>query len=156
MNGVRMSGLINELKNLYRHVEKHDNRFIFEVEQEKIFEISNRLKDLGFDHVKGVTAVDYPNEDVIEIIYYIGSYSKGNYAKLIIELKIILTREDLETPSLIGIWQSSEYAERETYEMFGVKFQGHPKLERLLLPDDFEGKYPLRKEFKIPEEGIDE
>lgn len=155
-NGEKLSSLTDKVKSYCKNVVwEHDNRVALEVNKEKIIDLSNRLKNLGFDHVKGVTGVDYPSEDKIDVSYYIGSYSRRGYAKLIIELKTSLPRENPKTPSLNKIWQSCEYHERETYEMFGVIFQGHPKLELLLLPDEFEGKYPLRKEFKIPEEGIE-
>jgi NADH-quinone oxidoreductase subunit C len=155
VNGERAKGLTNKVKDICKNIAwANDNRIILEVDKGKIIDLSNRLKNLGFCHVKGVTGIDYPSKDMINITYYIGSYSRRNYAKLIVELKINLPRENPKTPSLIEIWQSCEYPERETYEMFGVIFQGHPNLERLLLPDDFEGKYPLRKGFKIPEEGI--
>lgn len=156
VNGERITELIGKVKDLCRNVALvDDNRLLLEVDKEKIIDLSHKLKDLEFDHVKGVTGVDYPNESIIKVIYYVGSYSRTDYANLIVELKITLPRENPKTPSLIKIWQSCEYPERETFEMFGVIFQGHPKLKLLLLPDEFEGKYPLRKEFKIPEEGIE-
>lgn len=156
MNGEKVNGLIDDVKEFCSNAALvHGNRLILEVDKERIIDLSNKLKDLGFDHVKGVTGVDYPNKDLIEIIYYIGSYSEKDYVELIVELKIVLPRENPETHSLIKIWGSSEYHERETFEMLGIIFRGHPKLKLLLLPDDFKGKYPLRKEFKIPEEGIE-
>ncbi len=155
-NGIRASGLIDKIKDLCKSTELEiDNRLILKADREKIIDLSHRLKDLGFDHVKGVTGVDYPKKGLIEAIYYIGSYSNRDYADFMVELKISLPRDIPKTPSLIDIWPSCEYSERETYEMFGIIFQGHPKLKLLLLPDDFEGKFPLRKEFKIPEEGIE-
>ena len=155
-NGDRASGLITEIKSLCKSaVLEDDSRLTLEVDKDRAIDVGCRLKDAGFDHVKGVTGVDYPNKGLIEVIYYIGTYSKKNYADLVIELKISLSKENPKTPSLIDVWQSCEYPERETYEMFGIIFQGHPKLKLLLLPDDFEGKYPLCKEFKIPEEGIE-
>lgn len=156
VNGNEASGLIDEIKSLCKSVVlEDDNRLILEADKERAIDLGCRLKEVGFDHVKGVTGVDYPNKGLIEAIYYIGSYSKREYADLVVELKLSLSKENPKTPSLINVWQSCEYSERETYEMFGIIFQGHPKLKLLLLPDDFEGKYPLCKEFKIPEEGIE-
>lgn len=155
-NGEKLSSLTDKVKSFCKNVVcEPDNRIALEVDAVKIIDLSNSLKNLGFDHVKGVTGVDYPSANKIDVAYYIGSYSKREYTKLIIELKTSLPREIPKTPSLNKIWPSCEYHERETYEMFGIIFQGHPKLELLLLPDEFEGKYPLRKEFKIPEEGIE-
>ncbi len=156
MNGEGMKGLFDKVKGLCKKtVWASDCRVILEVDEKNIVDLGDRLNKMGFDHVKGVTGVDYPEKGSIEVIYYVGSYSVKDYAKLIIELKTSLPREDPKTPSLIKIWKSCEYPERETYEMLGVVFQGHPKLKLLLLPDDFEGMYPLRKEFMIPEEGIE-
>jgi len=153
--GRKVDGVVEAIKGLCKVVSVSESRVVIEVERTNLIALCDKLKSLGFDHVKGVTGVDYPNKNVIEVFYYIGSYSVKEYGKLIVELKISLPRENPETPSLVKIWPSCEYSERETYEMFGVTFKGHPKLEVMLLPEELEGVYPLRKDFKIPEEGIE-
>ena len=155
-SGRKASGLVEEIREFCENITQvSDNRMVIEVDRRKIVEVCERLRERGFDHVKGVTGVDRPDINAIEVIYYVGSYSVEKYAGLILELKARLPKEDPKVPSLIKVWPSCEYPERETYEMLGVMFRGHPKLKRMLLPDDFEGVHPLRKDFKIPEEGIE-
>lgn len=155
-SGIKADSLAEEIKEFCESVTQvSDNRMIVEVDRGRVIEVCERLRERGFDHVKGVTGVDRPDVNAIEVIYYVGSYSVEKYAGLILELKTRLPKEDPKMPSLIKVWPSCEYPERETYEMLGVIFQGHPKLKLMLLPEDFEGVYPLRKGFKIPEEGIE-
>ena len=67
-----------------------------------------------------------------------------------ITLKVELTAENLHCQSVEAIWKSANWNEREAYDMFGILFDGHPDLRRILMPDDWEG-YPLRKDYQVPE-----
>ncbi|MPZ15042.1 MAG: hypothetical protein GEU73_11565 [Chloroflexi bacterium] len=102
------------------------------------------LRDqLGYVYLSMVTAVDFA--DHIEIVYltYALDHPHGVF------LKAKLPREDLpECPSLTATWPGAEFQERETYDLMGINFVGHPDLTRILLEDDFPG-YPLRKDFSI-------
>jgi NADH-quinone oxidoreductase subunit C len=156
VSGEKVSELSEIVKDFCKNVTIVSNtRLLLEVDKERILEVAKKLIGLGFDHVKGVCGVDYPNSSKIEVIYYISSYSSKDYEKIIIELRISLPRDNPTTLSLTSVWPSCEYSERETYEMLGIKFEGHPRLKLLLLPEEFEGVYPLRKEYMIPEEGIE-
>ncbi len=123
-------------------------------EPKKITEVAEKLKAEGFDHVKSVSGVDYSDQGYFEIVYHVSSYSTSELAKTILVLKVRVPSDNPRSPSLIKIWPSVEMMERETYEMYGIIFEGHPELKRLFLPEEFEGVYPLRKSFKIKEEGI--
>jgi NADH-quinone oxidoreductase subunit C len=125
------------------------------VDSSKILEVAHKLDSLGFDHVKSVTAVDYPQETKIDMIYHISSFLNADLAKFIFELKTSLDRQDPKIASVIDIWPSAEYPERETLDLMGVTFEGLPEKERLFLMDNFEGGPPLRKDFKLKTEGID-
>lgn len=119
---------------------------------DKILEVARFLKEkLNFDYLLSVSAVDYIKENRFQIIYYVLS-SKG---KLVLMLRTNIPRDKPSTRSLISVWEAVDYHERETWEMFGIVFEGHPNLTRLLLPEDWEGGYPLRKDFKLfsPEGG---
>jgi len=125
------------------------------VDSSKVPDVAHKLDSLGFDHVKSVTAVDLPEELKIDIIYHISSFLNAELAKVIFELKTSLDRSDPKIASVIDIWPSAEYPERETLDLMGVTFEGLPKKERLFLMDNFEGGPPLRKDFKLKTEGID-
>jgi len=107
--------------------------------------------ELGFDHVVLVSGTDYPNDNVMEVVYHIATYGRKELRDLVISLVSRVPRDDPKISTLTSIWPSSEYAERETHEMLGIVFEGHPKLERLLLPEDWNDIPPLRKDFKPPE-----
>ncbi|EZQ06978.1 MULTISPECIES: NADH-quinone oxidoreductase subunit C [Acidianus] len=130
-----------------------DTRGYVEVPKDRIVEVAKKLKELGFDHVKAVTGIDFPEQEKIQLIYHVSSYSENLY-NIIFEIKSFTSYKDCVMPSLITVWESSWTGERETHEMLGVYFEGHPDMRRLFLPEDFDGVYPLRKEFKIKLEGL--
>jgi len=109
------------------------------------------LQRFGLDHVLAVSGVDYPWENHLDVVYFLSSYSRDNLKHVVVSLKIHLEREKPSLPSLTPIWESANMFERETYEMFGVTFEGHPNLQKLLLEDNWDGPPPLRKDLKIPE-----
>ncbi len=126
-------------------------RIKVKVKPERIKDAAEYIKnELGFDHVASVSGVDYPNDQELEVIYHIAAYEREDLRDLVVALAARIPRQDPKTPTLTDIWPSSEYSERETYEMIGIIFEGHPKLERLLLPEDWDDIPPLRKEFKNP------
>ncbi len=105
---------------------------------------------LGFDHAESVAGTDYPKDSQIEVIYHLGSYTKQELEGHIMALATRTPRDDRsQLPSLINIFKSVEYHERETFEMLGVYFEGHPRNERFLLPEDWADIPPLRREFRI-------
>ena len=120
------------------------------VDPADIIEVATFIRDnLGFDHAESVTGTDYPKDNQIEVIYQLGSYSKDDIAAHILSLATRTSRDDARLPSLINVYKSAEYHERETFEMLGVYFEGHPRNERFLLPEDWADLPPLRKEFRI-------
>lgn len=120
------------------------------VDPADIIEVATFIRDnLGFDHAESVTGTDYPKDNQIEVIYQLGSYSKDDIAAHILSLATRTSRDDARLPSLISVYKSAEYHERETFEMLGVYFEGHPRNERFLLPEDWADLPPLRKEFRI-------
>ncbi|BDC19703.1 NADH-quinone oxidoreductase subunit C [Acidianus sp. HS-5] len=131
-----------------------DSRGSLETTKDKIVEVAKTMKELGFDHVIAVTGIDFPDQHKIQVIYHVSSYSVDELQKMIFAVKTYVDYKDLSLPSLTQIWGNAWTGERETYEMLGVRFEGHPELARLFLPEDFEGVYPLRKDFKIKMEGL--
>jgi NADH-quinone oxidoreductase subunit C len=109
------------------------------------------LQRFGFDHTLTVSGVDHPSENHLDVVYFLSSYLRDDLKHIVVSLKIHLQRENPSLPSLTPIWESANLFERETYEMFGVNFEGHPNLEKLLLQDNWDGPPPMRKDLKIPE-----
>jgi len=115
-----------------------------------IVEVATYLRDsMGFDHAESASGTDYPKENQIEVNYHLGSYTRDDLLANIIVLTTKANRDDPRVPSLIRVYPSVEYHERETYEMLGVYFEGHPRMERFLLPEDWADIPPLRKDFRI-------
>ena len=110
-------------------------------------EVCRWLRDdtsADYDLLLDVTAVHWPQESQpIEIVYHLYSHSRNDRLRLKTR-----TGDQGPVPSLADLWKSAEWNERETYDMFGVEFEGHPDLRRILMPDDYTG-YPLRKEFPL-------
>lgn len=115
-----------------------------------IVAIALYLRDtLGFDHAESVAGTDYPKDNQIEVIYHLGSYGVPGLEGQIMSLTTRTSRDGATLPSLTKIFRSVEYHERETFEMLGVFFEGHPRNDRFLLPEDWADIPPLRKEFRI-------
>jgi NADH-quinone oxidoreductase subunit C len=111
-----------------------------------IAEFRQLAKDLfgqGFQYLFCVTCIDWKTH--LTMVYHMSSPADRNS----IVLKVKLDRGNPEIETVSDIWRTAEFHEREVYEMFGVIFQGHPDLRRLILTDDFVG-FPLRKDFDDP------
>jgi NADH:ubiquinone oxidoreductase subunit C len=120
------------------------------VEPHNIVEVATFLRDsMGFDHAESVAGTDYPKDNQIEVVYHLGSYSREDLSAHILWLTARTNRDDARLPTLINVYKSVEYHERECYEMLGVYFEGHPRNERFLLPEDWADIPPLRKDFRI-------
>ena len=120
------------------------------VPSNEIIEVASFIRDtLGFDHAESVSGTDYPKDNQIEVIYHLSSYSDEKLSSQVLALSTRVNRDDARLPTLINIFKSAEYHERETFEMLGVYFDGHPRNERFLLPEDWADIPPLRKEFRI-------
>ena len=125
-------------------------RIKIQVEPQDIVRVANFLRDsVGFDHAESVAGTDYPKDNQIEVIYHLGSYSSQELAAHILWLTTRTNRDDARLPTLINVYKSVEYHERECYEMLGVYFEGHPRNERFLLPEDWADIPPLRRDFRI-------
>jgi NADH-quinone oxidoreductase subunit C len=122
------------------------------VKKDMIRDICRYLKDepsLTMDHLADLTAVDYsayPNDTGLrfEVVYNLISIEYHHR----IRLKVRVPEEDPRVDSVSSIWQTANWHERETFDLMGIKFDGHPDLRRILLPEDWEG-HPLRKEYPL-------
>jgi NADH-quinone oxidoreductase subunit C len=104
--------------------------------------------DLAFDNLLCLSAVDYPKETPprMEVVYHLFSYEHSH----VFVLKVHLPRDGARVPTVEGTWAVANWHEREAYDLFGIVFEGHSDLRRILLPDDWIG-HPLRKDWVDPD-----
>jgi len=141
-------------------IEKIDqfiNRFPDEVEPEdrkgfegyivktgSLLNISRALRDeFGYDYLSSVTAVDYLPENSMEVVYHVYRTVGGSA----LEFKVKVPREEPVVSSLVPVYPGADFQEREVFDMFGIRFEGHPDLRRILMWEGFQG-YPLRKDWR--------
>ncbi len=101
--------------------------------------------DHRYDLLVDVTAVDYGGGRAIEVVYQLWSIPH----KRALRVKCELPLDALEVESVVSLWHTADWLEREVFDLFGVTFTGHPDLRRILMPDDYEEGYPLRKDFPL-------
>jgi len=133
-------------------VHKGNDYVEVEVDKEKIVEAAVKMKENGFDHVHDITVVDYIKQGKLRIIYNLGSYTNRDLSYYIVGLAYEIPRDRPETVSLVQVYISAEFQEREAYEGFGIVFKGHPDLRPLLLAPTVADQKPLRKDFIVREE----
>ena len=101
--------------------------------------------ECAFNFLSDVTCVDwYPSEPRFEVVYHLLSISK----KERVRLKVRLDGDSPAVESLTSVWPGANYFEREVFDLFGIRFTGHPYLRRILMPEDWEG-HPLRKDYPV-------
>lgn len=125
------------------------NQRSLKVTQSSLKEILAFLKNAGYAMLIDLTAVDYldpePRTEVIYYLYNVSTYDRFN---------IILPAQRLSTiPSVVDLWKGAGWYEREIYDLYGLKFEGHPDLKRILMPDDWKG-HPLLKDYALTEEAV--
>lgn len=144
--------VLEKLKTKFTDAILESNEFREEltivVHKERIVEICRFLKDdpqLQFDLLADVCGIDmYTPTRRFGVIYNL--YSMKNRHR--IRLKVFTEEEDLKVPTMTGVYGTANWHERETFDMFGIIFDGHPDLRRVYMPDEFE-HYPLRKDFPL-------
>jgi NADH-quinone oxidoreductase subunit C len=106
------------------------------------------LQEYGFDLLVDITAVDYlhyPNaRDRFALVYLLANTSNGER----IIVKAMLNEPDLNVLTVYPLWKGADWMEREVYDMYGIVFEGHPDLRRILMPEGFVG-YPLRRDYPL-------
>lgn len=101
--------------------------------------------DLNFDLIVDICGVDmYRPEGRFEVVYHLYSIRNKKY----IRLKVSLNEEKPVVDSVTSVWSGANWHERETFDMYGIEFRGHPDLRRMYMPEDYE-HYPLRKDFPL-------
>jgi NADH-quinone oxidoreductase subunit C len=99
----------------------------------------------SFNFMSDLTCVDlHPQNPRFEVIYHLLSHSK----KERVRLKVQLSTEDPVVESIIPVWPAANFFEREVFDLFGIRFLGHPNLKRIMMPEDWKG-HPLRKDYPV-------
>ncbi len=108
-------------------------------------------EDEGFDYLVDLTAVHYPKreETQFDVVYILYSFAKNTRVRVKTQVA-----DGATLPTAVKIWPTANWLEREVFDMFGIRFEGHPDLKRILLPDGWKG-YPLRKEYSILQQDKD-
>ena len=145
--------------------EEINGQLIVHVDRHNLVEVATLLRDdpvLRFNHLADVTAVDFlmynpdggpPGEGRtprFDVVYHLYSIQLNQRLRL----KVAVDDDNPHAPSLVGVWPSANWGERETYDLYGIRFDGHPNLTRILMPDDWQG-HPLRKDYPVIEEEIE-
>ena len=100
-------------------------------------------RENAFDLLVDVTAVDYlGRRPRFEVVYHLYSLEKNHR----IRIKVPLEEDDVTIPSVVDVWSGANWLEREAWDLYGIKFDGHPELKRIYLYEEFEG-HPLRKDY---------
>jgi NADH-quinone oxidoreductase subunit C len=141
------------LPDAVRDVQEFRGQLAVVVNPEQIVEVCTVLKtdrELAFDQLVDVTAVDYLARDPrFDVVYHLLSHSR----KARLRLKAPLPDGDPRLPSVTGVWRSATFSEREVFDLFGIHFDGHPDLRRILLPEHWEG-HPLRRDHPVGGEEV--
>ena len=114
-----------------------------------VYELLQLLRDEEqFDYCVDVTAVHYPprKDQEFDLVWILYSFEHNQRVRVKTMIK-----DGEPAPSVVGLWGSANWLERECYDMFGIRFEGHPDLRRIMLPDGWQG-YPLRKEYGITQQ----
>jgi NADH-quinone oxidoreductase subunit C len=127
--------------------EFRDNRRI-EATPARVFAVLQALNKLGFDMLFEVTATDYLKypgaRDRFGVVYGLASTATGTR----VFVRTFLNEPELTLPSAFGLWKGADWMEREVFDMYGIVFEGHPNLRRILMPDAFTS-FPLRKDYPL-------
>jgi NADH-quinone oxidoreductase subunit C len=133
-------------------VQEHAGQKYAHVRRDRILDIMKMLRDeAGYDCLTDLTAVDYLNQGMPErycVVYNLYSFKDNTRTRL----KAFVPEGDPTIDSVSSLWKSAPWAEREVWDFFGIKFNGHPDLKRIQLPESYEG-HPLRKDYPLTGRG---
>lgn len=135
----KVSGFKGDVFDPYLHVDAGS-----------IVDVCRHLRDeidSSFEVLSDLTALDLPKENKLQVVYHLYSYSRRHQ----IVVKVDLPREEPRVATVEGVWKAANWMEREVFDLFGVFFEGHSDLRRILLPEDWIG-HPLRKDYVEQEE----
>jgi NADH-quinone oxidoreductase subunit C len=114
----------------------------------RLIEVMTILKTAGFDYLSDVAGIDYLNypdaTDRYGVVYALANTETAER----VYVKVLVNDPDPAVPSVYSLWKGADWMEREVFDMYGVRFDGHPDLRRILMPEEFTA-YPLRKDYPM-------
>ncbi len=123
---------------------------IIKVDRDFLIPLSTALYAYGFNYLQCQCAYDAgPGEDLVSM-YHLVKVTDDVDQPEEVRVKVFVPRDDPRVPSVYWIWKSADFQERESYDMYGIVYEGHPNLKRILMPEDWVG-WPLRKDYISPE-----
>jgi NADH-quinone oxidoreductase subunit C len=136
---------VKALSDLATDAKFDRNELTITLAKENIVAACAAVKVAGYNFFEDLTAVDwYPQEPRFQLSYHIVSHS----LKQRIRLTVQLDSADLTVDSITPVWPSANFYEREVFDLFGIHFGGHPRLTRIMMPENWEG-HPLRKDYPV-------
>jgi len=146
--------LKQELESIFKNIKiiiPEETRTLITVKKEDLLSILKFLKEKEYNHLVLVSCVDWIEEREFELVYILTGYIQGDeehrdQERLHLIVKIKISRENPKLQTITGIYSNAEPYEREIHELFGIHFEGHPRLTPLLLERDYEIP-PFRKDF---------
>ncbi len=125
------------------------NELTLTVARESILAATEAVKAAGYNFLEDVTAVDwYPSEPRFQITYHVLSHTLKQRVRLRVMLDSAADGSASAIDSIVPVWPSANFYEREIFDLFGVHFGGHPNLTRIMMPTDWQG-HPLRKDYPV-------
>jgi NADH-quinone oxidoreductase subunit C len=113
--------------------------------RENIVAACEAMKAAGYNFFEDLTAVDwFPQEPRFQLSYHILSHGLKQRIRIIVQLD----STEASVPSITSAWPSANFYEREVYDLFGIEFTGHPRLTRIMMPENWQG-HPLRKDYPV-------
>ena len=128
----------------------HNGVEIIKVEPDFLLPISTALYAYGFNYLQCQCGIDIgPGQELVSM-YHLIKVGDNSDRPEEVRVKVFLPRENPRVPSVYWIWKTADWQERESYDLFGIIYEGHPNLKRLLMPEDWVG-FPLRKDYISPD-----
>lgn len=132
---------------LHHEIQAGDEHVVF-IRADRVVEILRWLKetpDQEYDLLVDLTAVDFGGGRPLQVLYQLWSIEHRQALRLKVELPL----DELEIDSVVELWATADWLEREVYDLFGIRFRSHPDLRRILMPENYAEGHPLRKDFPL-------
>ncbi len=144
-DNVAVQALQQQLPNAIQNAKFDRSELTLTVARESIIPVCQIVRAAGFNFLADLTCVDwYPNQPRFQVTYHLLSHG----LKQRLRLCVMVDEGDASVDSITPVWPAANFYEREVFDLFGVRFGGHPNMRRILMPDDYQGN-PLRKDFPV-------